>query len=296
MDLIAMVKGINESDELANITVVDDKGNVYNLKFVDYDNNLQKEHTYLFNYHAVEGSERVANIIDSYKEITELPFEQEDSALRLFYAKSPIERTDAIKLVNEYIEKIENKIIKDITKALIEKYHDKYFIYPAAAKLHHAYVGGLAYHSIGMAKFADGFIENYPYLNKDYIYAGILLHDIGKVTELTGVMDTAYSLKGQLLGHLVLGAMEIEDVAKKLGYENTDEVMLLEHMLVSHHGLPQFGAAKKPTTPEALVLWYIDTIDSKFRVLGEVLENTEPGSYTEAIGVLDKMKVYKPKY
>ncbi len=295
MDLIAMVKGINESDELANITVVDDKGNVYNLKFVDYDNNLQKEHTYLFNYHTVEGSERVANIIDSYKEITELPFEQEDSALRLFYAKSPIERTDAIKLVNEYIEKIENKIIKDITKALIEKYHDKYFIYTAAAKLHHAYVGGLAYHSIGMAKFADGFIENYPYLNKDYIYAGILLHDIGKVTELTGVMDTAYSLKGQLLGHLVLGAMEIDEMAKKLGYENKEEVMLLEHMLISHHGLPQFGACKKPATPEALVLWYIDTIDSKFRVLGEMLENTEAGSYTEPVGVLDKIKVYKPK-
>jgi len=295
MDLIAMVKGINESDDLANITVVDKDGTVYNLKFLNYNNSLQKEHTYLFNYHTVEGSERVANIIDSYKEITELPFEQEDSALRLFYAKSPIERIDAIKLVNEYINKIENKIIKEITKSLIEKYHDKYFIYPAAAKLHHAYVGGLAYHSIGMAKFADGFIENYPYLNKDYIYAGILLHDIGKVTELTGVMDTSYSLKGQLLGHLVLGAMEIEDVAKKLGYENTDEVMLLEHMLISHHGLPQFGAAKKPTTPEALVLWYIDTIDSKFRVLGEALENTEAGSYTEAIGVLDKMKVYKPK-
>lgn len=295
MDLIAMVKGINESDELTNITAVDKDGNVINLKYANYDNSLKKEHTYLFNYHTQEGTERIANIIDSAKEITELPFEEEDSALRLFYAKSPLEREEAIKLVNEYIDRIDNKIIKDITKALIAKYHDDYFIYPAAAKMHHAYVGGLAYHSIGMVKFADGFIENYPYLNKDYIYAGILLHDIGKLIELTGIMDTAYSLKGQLLGHLVLGAMQIEEEAKKLGYEGTEEVMLLEHMLISHHGLPQFGACKKPATPEALVLWYIDTIDSKFRVLGEILENTEPGSYTEAIGVLDKMKVYKPK-
>lgn len=295
MDLIAIVKGINEGDELANITALDDKGTVYNLKYANYDNSLKKEHTYLFKYHSVTGQERMANIIDEVEEITNLSFEEEDKALRMFYAKSPLEIKDAIKLVDEYINKIDNEVIKEITKKLIDKYHEKYFIYPAAAKLHHAYVGGLAYHSIGMVKFADGFIENYPYLNKDYIYAGILLHDIGKVTELTGVMDTAYSLKGQLLGHLVLGAMEIDEMAKKLGYENKEEVMLLEHMLISHHGLPQFGACKKPATPEALVLWYIDTIDSKFRVLGEMLENTEAGSYTEPVGVLDKIKVYKPK-
>lgn len=296
MDLIAMVKGINESDDLTNITTADKDGNIVNLKFLNYDNSLKKEHTYLFKYHVVLGSERPANIIDDYKEITELPFEEEDNALRLFYAKSPLKREEAINLVNEYINKIDNKIIKEITNNLIKKYFEQYFIYPAAAKLHHAYVGGLAYHSIGMLKFAEGFIENYPYLNKDYIYAGILLHDIGKVKELTGIMDTAYTIKGQLLGHLVLGAMEIEEEAKKLGYADKDEILLLEHMLVSHHGLPQFGAAKKPTTPEALVLWYIDTIDSKFRVLGEMLENTEPGTYTDSVGVLDKMKVYKPKY
>jgi len=295
MDLIAMVKGINESDELTNITVVNEIGTIYNLKINNYDNSLKKEHTYLFNYHVKEGNERNALIIDNFKEITELPFEEENSALRLFYSKSPIELKDAENIVNSYIDKIENKIIKDITISLIKKYHNQYFIYPAAAKMHHAYVGGLAYHSIGMVKFAEGFIENYPYLNKDYIYAGILLHDIGKVKELTGVMDTAYSLDGQLLGHLVLGAMEIEEEAKKLGYQGKEEIMLLEHMLISHHGLPQFGACKKPSTPEALVLWYIDTIDSKFRVLGEFLEKTEPGNYTEPIGVLDKMKVYKPK-
>ncbi len=295
MELIAIVKGINENDELTNITVLDKDGTIYNLKFLNYNNSLKKEHTYLFKYHQVLGSERVANIIDDYTEITELPFEEEDDALRLFYTKSPISRDEAIKIVNEYINKIDNKIIKDITKSLIDKYHDEYFIYPAAAKLHHAYVGGLAYHSIGMIKFADSFIENYPYLNKDYIYAGILLHDIGKVKELTGIMDTAYTLKGQLLGHLVLGAIEIENEAKNLGYEKAEEVMLLEHMLISHHGLPQYGACKKPSTPEALVLWYIDTIDSKFRVLGETLENTFDGEYTEPIGVLDKMKIYKPQ-
>ena len=71
--------------------------------------------------------------------------------------------------------------------------------------------------------------------------------------------------------------------------------MLLEHMLISHHGVPQFGSPKKPLTAEALVLWYIDTIDSKFRVLGEELEKTKNGEFTEAIGVIDKSKIYKPQ-
>ena len=294
MELIAKVTGINISDDVTNLTVVDKDRNIYNLKIND-PKNISKEHSYIFNYHVVKGSERNTNIIDSFKEITELGLEEADRDLRLFYNQSPISLKDAEDEIKGYVNKIDNKVIKEITKALIDKYYDKYFIYPAASKLHHAYVGGLAHHCIGMLKFADGFILNYPYLNKDLVYAGILLHDIGKVIELSGVVDTTYSLKGQLIGHLVIGAMEIEQMAKKLGYEATEEALLLEHMLLSHHGLPQFGAAKKPMTPEALVLWYIDTIDSKFRVLGEELEKTKPGEFSEGIAVLDKIKVYKSK-
>ena len=87
--------------------------------------------------------------------------------------------------------------------------------------------------------------------------------------------------------------MQIEAMAKELGYAECEEVLFLEHMLISHHGQPQFGSAKKPMTAEALVLWYIDTIDSKFRVLGEELEKTESGTYTDSIGVLDRSKFYK---
>ena len=282
MELIAKVTGINISDDITNLTVVEKDKNNYNLKINNLDN-------------IYKGSERNTNIIDDFKEITELGLEEADRDLRLFYNQSPINLKDAEEEIKKYINKIDNKVIKEITKSLIDKYYDKYFIYPAASKLHHAYVGGLAHHCIGMLKFADGFIINYPYLNKDLVYAGILLHDIGKVIELSGVVDTTYSLKGQLIGHLVIGAMEIEEMAKRLGYEKTEEALLLEHMLLSHHGLPQFGAAKKPMTPEALVLWYIDTIDSKFRVLGEELEKTKPGEFSEGIAVLDKIKVYKSK-
>lgn len=294
MELIAKVVGMNTSDGVYNLSVTDKANETYNLK-ISKDNisSIHIGNTYLFEYEDIEGTERTTHRVTRFVEATKLPLTEKDEALRSFYSSSPMSLEVEKKEIELYLSRIENKVIHDITEALIKKYEEDYFIYPAAVKLHHAYVGGLAYHSIGMLHLADGFINTYPYLQKDYIYAGIMLHDIGKTIELTGAINTEYSLKGQLLGHLVLGAMEIDQTAKELQYETANETLILEHMLISHHGQPQFGSAKRPMTPEALVLWYIDTIDSKFRVLGEELEKTEPGSFTDSIGVLDRSKIYK---
>lgn len=295
MELMAKILGMNTSDGLYNLMVSDSDEQTHHLKISsDMADGVKLGHTYLFHYSVQEGTERNTFIVSSFEEITELPLEKQDEALRQFYPQAPLSLRDALAEVNRYLEEIRNPVIQSIARHLMDKHRDSFFIYPAASKLHHAYVGGLAYHSIGMLHLAQGFIENYPYLNRDYVYAGILLHDIGKTIELTGAVNTEYSLKGQLIGHLVLGAMEVEQAAKELGYEDTEEVLLLEHMLISHHGQPQFGSAKKPMTAEAMVLWYIDTIDSKFRVLGEELAKTPSGSYTENIGVLDRTKIYKP--
>lgn len=295
MELMAKILGMNTSDGLYNLMVSDSDEQIHHLKISsDMADGVKLGHTYLFHYSVQEGTERNTFIVSSFEEITELPLEEQDEALRQFYPQAPLSLRDALAEVNHYLEEIGNPVIQSIARHLMDKHRDSFFIYPAASKLHHAYVGGLAYHSIGMLHLAQGFIENYPYLNRDYVYAGILLHDIGKTIELTGAVNTEYSLKGQLIGHLVLGAMEVEQAAKELGYEDTEEVLLLEHMLISHHGQPQFGSAKKPMTAEAMVLWYIDTIDSKFRVLGEELAKTPSGSYTENIGVLDRTKIYKP--
>jgi len=296
MEVIGIVTSISTSDGVYNLIVSDKNKNIINLKILPEDaKNIQIGKAYSFQYEVVYGAERSSNKIISFTNVEDLPFELQDKTLRSFFKSSPLSIEDASKEVNKYIDKIDNEVIKDITKYLIDLYHDEYYIYPAAAKMHHAYVGGLAHHSIGMLHMSEGFIDNYPFLNKDYIYAGIMLHDIGKAIELSGVVHTEYTVKGQLLGHLVLGAMEISNAANHLGYQNKEETMLLEHMLISHHGVPQFGSPKKPLTAEALVLWYIDTIDSKFRVLGEELEKTKNGEFTEAIGVIDKSKIYKPQ-
>lgn len=291
MLFIGKISQMNTSDGRINLLVIDKNENQLNLK-IKSDEKILLGHVYAFEYEKQEG-ERVSYLVKSYQEVEELPLTLMDETLRDFYKSSPISLENSEEEITSYISKIDNKIVRKITEFLVFHYHDKFYTYPAATKMHHAYIGGLAYHCIGMLHMADGFILNYPYLNKDYIYAGIILHDIGKTSELTGRVDTSYSLEGQLLGHLVLGAMEIEKAAEKLGYLGTKEVLYLEHMLVSHHGLPQFGAAKKPLTAEALCLWQIDTIDSKFRVLGEELAKTESNSYTESIGVLDKTKIWK---
>ena len=292
MLFIGKVAQMNTSDGKINLLVTDKNSKTINLK-VKPDNDIVLGHVYAFEYEKVSGNERAAFNVLSYMKVEDLDLKLMDETLRDFYKSSPLTLESSEKEINRYISLISNKIVKDITEYLVLNYHDKFYTYPAASKMHHAYVGGLVYHSIGMLHMADAFIENYPYLDKDYIYAGIILHDIGKTTELSGQVDTTYTLEGQLLGHLVLGAMEIEKAATKLGYIGTKEVLYLEHMLVSHHGLPQFGAAKKPLTAEALCLWHIDTIDSKFRVLGEELEKTESESYTDSIGVLDKTKIWK---
>ena len=293
MGIIGKISGINTSDNMINLLVTDKDSNSYNLK-IDYENGRKFviNDVYEFEFEIKEG-ERVQYFITGFKNILDFNFNDKNESLRDFYNSAPLSVKELEKMINEYINKIDNKIIKEITTKLINKYHDDYYLYPAAIKMHHAYIGGLAYHSASMLKLASGVINAYPYLNSDYIYAGIMLHDIGKIKELSGIVSPEYSVEGQLIGHLVLGAMEIKAMAHELGYEDKEEALILEHMLISHHGMPQFGSAKKPMTAEALVLWYVDTIDSKLRVLETELDKIDSGKFTDSIGVLDKQKMFK---
>ena len=165
-------------------------------------------------------------------------------------------------------------------------------MHPAATKFHHAYLGGLAYHTYQMLRLAKGYIEVYPYLNKDLLNASIIIHDIAKIKEITGV-DGEYTTEGLLLGHLVLGVLDIHEAALKLNLMNQEEVLLLKHMMIAHHGQLNFGSPKKPQTAEALVLWLIDMSDAKLTVLGEVLDQTQEQTFTTNIPVLDKQRFYK---
>ncbi|MCR5787431.1 MAG: HD domain-containing protein [Acholeplasmatales bacterium] len=291
--IYARIKGVNTSDSMYNATVELADSTIMNVK-TNQDLALVQGRIYKLEIAKQANSERnVAFLVNATSLVDLTDLETVDKVYRSFDNRNPISRDVLVDEITSYINKIDNKILFDITNNLINENKNKFYLYPAASRLHHAYVGGLAYHTLGMLKQCDSFIENYSYLNKDYLYAGCILHDLGKIIEFSGIENTEYALEGQLLGHLVIGAEFIHQEAIKLGVEKSQEVLLLEHMVISHHGQPNFGACKRPQTAEALVLWYIDTLDSKLRVLGEQLDATKEGEFTEAIGVLEKTRFYK---
>ncbi|MDR2867161.1 MAG: HD domain-containing protein [Acholeplasmatales bacterium] len=212
----------------------------------------------------------------------------------IFFKFAPKKILEIRQEIETYLSRIQNKILSDITKVIYNKYYDRFYTHPAATVFHHAYYGGLSYHTYSMLKLADAMIDEYPYLNRDLMYAGIILHDILKVEEITGV-DGSYTLQGTLIGHLISGAMEIKVTSKALGYDDSEEALMLEHIVISHHGQFTFGSHKKPQIAEGLMIWYIDTIDAKFRVIGEELSKTRIGEFTQQINVADKIAFYRHK-
>ncbi|MFA5692081.1 MAG: HD domain-containing protein [Acholeplasmataceae bacterium] len=294
---IGKVISINRGDNFANTSIYLE-GNVhFNVKLnVGDEKKLEIGKVYVFELEPYKREEdtNYKAISFSLLEKSNLDKNEKDRLLNIFYDHAPISLTKIKEEIENYLNKIENKILKDITNYVYLKYKAEFYLHPAATKFHHAYVGGLSYHTYTMLKIAENMLEIYPFLNKDLLYSGTILHDVSKVNEMTGV-DGEYTKEGMLIGHLVMGAIEVEEAALKLNVSDSEEALLLKHLIISHHGLLNFGSPKKPQIGEALMLWYIDTIDSKFTELGENLKRLKDGEFTESIGVLDRMRFYKPK-
>src|SRR5699024_11324730 len=136
-----------------------------------------------------------------------------------------------------------NPAIQRIVRAIVKKYEEPLLLYPAAAKNHHEYVSGLAHQIVSMLAIARELVKLYPELNKDLLYAGIILHDLGKVKELSGLVTTSYTLQGKLIGHIPLMVEEIGQIANELNIEG-EEVIILQHLVLSHHGKAEWGSPR----------------------------------------------------
>ena len=138
-----------------------------------------------------------------------------------------------------------------------------YRVAPAAKTLHHAFIGGLLDHVVSLFRSCDLVVRNYPQVNRDLLFTGAFLHDIGKVHELAYSRSFSYTTEGQLLGHMII---ELEMLHKKIalipGFPDKKKI-LIEHLSISHHGQYEFGSPKLPMFPEALMLHYLDDLDSK---------------------------------
>jgi 3'-5' exoribonuclease len=138
---------------------------------------------------------------------------------------------------------------------------------PAAKTMHHAFIGGLLDHVVSLFRSCDLVARNYPFINRDLLLAGAFLHDIGKIHELSYARSFGYTTAGQLLGHMVI---DLEMLHAKLaqvpGFPSQLKI-LLEHLIISHHGQYEFGSPKLPMFPEALMLHYLDDLDSKMEAM-----------------------------
>lgn len=197
--------------------------------------------------------------------------------------------------VLKYIEKIKNSHIKKITNYIVNENREKLLYYPAAKSNHHSIRSGLLYHIKRMLMTADRLSEVYQNLNRDLLFAGVILHDIAKIYEMDanklGIVSE-YTDEGQLLGHIIQGVKIVDKVSEKIGIDK-EISMLLQHMILSHHNEPEFGSPKPPMIPEAEILHYLDMIDARMYDMEKALDGIEPKNFSDKIWVLNKRKLYK---
>ena len=199
------------------------------------------------------------------------------------------------KRIHETLSSMQDVVYRDVCTSIIEDLQEKLYSYPAAAKNHHDFVGGLATHMISMLDLGEAFCTLYPMLNRDLLLAGILLHDLGKIDELSGPILTEYTVEGKLVGHISIMQSKVSEVATKMGVEKSEQVTLMRHMILSHHGEYEFGSPVLPMLMEAEMLNYIDNVDARMNMLTKALDQVNPGEWTTRIFALENRSFYKPK-
>ena len=218
----------------------------------------------------------------------------EDIDIVRFIQHPPRPKEELEKEFNEFVSSIKEPTCKQLLEFFIENNKTKLFIYPAASSIHHEYSSGLLMHMVSMAHLGEFIASQYPNINRDLLITGILLHDIGKLRELEGPTIFHYSLEGRLVGHISIMSAEIKEAADKLGLNN-ETALLLQHMILSHHGQLEYGSPVLPLTSEALALHLIDNVDSKLTILNKALDEVEEGAFTNKIYPLDGRQFYKHK-
>ena len=161
--------------------------------------------------------------------------------------------------------------------------------------MHHAERSGLLHHMTTMLKAARAIMTVYPQLNASLLTAGVIVHDLAKIDEMDADalgLVSDYSVDGKLLGHIVRGVVNIELAAQKTG-ASRGKALLLQHMVLSHHGIPEYGSPLAPKFPEAEVLNAIDTLDARLYEMNEALSRAMPGGFSEKVWGLDNRQLYR---
>lgn len=208
---------------------------------------------------------------------------QEEATVDLadFLPTSIFDRAELESRLRHKISEIKTGHLRALMDSFLRRpgFLDDYCTAPAAKSMHHAYLGGLLEHSLAVADLAGDICQRYGDMNRDLLIVGALLHDVGKITELKYRRSFEYTDAGKLLGHIMLGVQMVdEQIATVAGFPQ-EAAVLLKHLLLSHHGQYEFGSPKRPKTLEAIILSYVDDLDSK---INGVRTHVEKEQYSDS--------------
>ena len=224
-----------------------------------------------------------------------LATDQDNVDLSRLVPVAPIDPDARFQEVTSLVDSLEDEDYRAVAREMLRRHADTFRSIPAAKSVHHSFLSGLLMHTSNMMKTADFFSALYPeVIDRSLLICGTLLHDLAKEREFafSGVgMATAYTVEGELLGHLVMGAQEIAAVCEALSVPEEKSV-LLQHLILSHHGNPEYGAAVVPMTAEAELLALIDRVDSRMEIYAEILPTLQPNSFSSRIFALEK-KIFR---
>ena len=245
----------------------------------------------------MQGRREVYNNTPQVNQLTlRLPKAGEPNDPADFKEKPPVDQKEIRDYLSQMIFKIENSVWQRVVRSLYSKYDKKFYSYPAAKTNHHAFESGLAFHTATMVKLADVIGDIYPQLNKSLLFAGIMLHDLAKVIELSGPENTEYTVRGNLIGHIALIDEELTKTLMELKIDDSkEEVIVLRHVLLSHHGLLEYGSPVRPKIMEAEILHMIDNLDAEMMMMTAALGLVDPGEMSNKIFALEGRSFYKPK-
>ncbi|MBP1988875.1 3'-5' exoribonuclease YhaM family protein [Paenibacillus eucommiae] len=249
---------------------------------------------------------KIQGLVQLYKEKPQLKImrirkaEDEDGvALADFIRSAPIQPVDLLYVIKQTISSIQDAEIKAIVEYIHARAEDKLMHYPAAKGIHHAYYAGLAYHIVRMLELGEFIIKQRPFLQPDLIRAGIILHDIAKTEEMNAELGVAtdYSLTGRLLGHISIASNWIVEAAIQLGIGTSNlNIVALQHLILSHHNLGEWGSPVQPQLPEAVALHYIDQLDAKLQAVEDAIDITpESEEWTAPVRAVEYKQIYLMK-
>ncbi len=213
-----------------------------------------------------------------------------------FVPSAPWEAGWMLEQIEGYVAAMTTPDLRRLCQAFIDRYRTPLLYYPAAKSNHHAIRSGLLYHILRMLQAGERLLTVYTHLNRDLLMTGVLLHDLAKIEEMEagelGMVKT-YTKPGQLLGHLIQGIALVDRLGREL--EVSEEwLLLVQHMILTHHYEPEFGSPKKPMIPEGELLHYLDMIDARMYDMENALTGVEAGGFSEPVWSLDRRRIYRP--